>query len=288
MPVGFSQSVVGTDEHSTSTLSTFCRLLATGVFKNQGVRDKLEFADSRVLLGSIFSAYAKSNKLKILKLHSRASKYKTWSAVQSTIETESEQLSEQQRLGLALYLCLSSNNLATRFSIGSLPKKSLSLDRVSNLLGLLFYQINCCGNFSIAAEKIPVFMSQNLSQVSLQFAKDTAPTCYSPVLDRVVDGKVKMNAPGQNTFCPVPHCRWCGLVKNPSEMLVCQFCTDKPKYPDTHLFCSSECEDHAMKDQHGERHAEFIEYGLGLKNINPDFCVPFESPNCIMFKCNLG
>jgi hypothetical protein len=289
LPVGFTRPMVEiqNQENHSNTMSTLCRMLAAGVFQKQGLSDNPEFSDSRVLLCSIFSAYVKTNRLKILKLRSRASKCKTWSAVLLTVKMESEKLSENQCLGLALFLCLSSNHLATAFNecINSPQKKSLRFLKYANLLGLLYYQI-ICEQISVAAEKIPVFFNLELSQVSLQFAKDTAPTCYSPVLDRVVDGKVKMDAPGQNTFCPVPHCRWCGLVKNPSEMLVCQFCTDKPKYPDTHLFCSSQCEDLAMKDQHGERHAEFIEYGLGLKKVNPFINVPLISPNCIMFKCN--
>jgi hypothetical protein len=276
LPIGLSRPMVGIEEYA---LSTLCRMLASAIFEKQGFKDKLEFSDSRVLIGSLFVAYAKSEKLKILKLPSSVSKsQKYWSAVQSTVETESKKLSEQQRLGLALYLCLSSNTYNTWVSRNSF---SLPDEAVLDSLELLYFQVS---NLATVAEKIPLLMSPKLSQVSLRFAKETAPTCYSPVLDRVVDGKVKMDAPGQNTFCPVPHCRWCGLVKNPSEMLVCQFCADKPKYPDTHLFCSSECEDLAMKDQHGERHAEFLEYGLGLKNVNPYFNVPFESPNCIMFK----
>jgi len=280
LPVGLSHPSVGIQK--SAALSTFCRMLACAIFKNHGFKDTLEFSDSCVLISSIFVVYAKSEKLKILKLPSdRISKSKTyWSAVQSTVEKESKKLSEQQRLGLAIYLCLSSNAYITFVSRTpyALPEKAL-LDS----LEMMYYQV--LGRyFATVAEKIPVLLSQKLSQVSLKFAKETAPICYTPVLDRVVDGKVKMDAPGQNTFCPIPHCRWCGLVKNPSEMLVCQFCTDKPKYSDTHLFCSLQCEDLAMRNQHGERHAEFIEYRLGLTNVNPKFNVTFTSPNCILFK----
>jgi len=274
LPLGFSGLVVGIEDY---TLSTLCRMLAAGVFHEHGVLDKLEFSDSRVLLGSVFTAYAKTE------CPSIASKYSNWSAVQSKVQKESEQLSEQQRLGLVLYLCLSSN-IFTSWGSNSLWLQTALLNGVElEPLGMLYCQI-WCGKFETAAEKIPIFLNRKLSQVSLQFAKDTAPTCYSPVLDRVLDGKVKMDAPGQNTFCPVPHCRWCGLVKKPSEMLVCQFCTDKPKYPDTHLFCSPQCEDLAMKDRHGERHAEFLEYVLDLKKVDSRVNGPFSSPNCIMFK----
>jgi len=254
-------------------------MLASAIFEKHGFKDKLEFQDSRVLIGSIFVAYAKAEKLKILKLPSSVSKSKSyWSAVQSTVEAESKEIYDQQRLGLMFYLCISSKAYADWVTNNSTPKEAKVLDSVE----MLYYQISS-GNIATVAEKIPVILRKQW-QVSMQYAKETAPTCYSPVLDRVVDGKVKMDAPGQNTFCPIPHCRWCGLVKNPSEMLVCQFCTDKPKYPDTHFFCSSQCEDLAMKNQHGERHAEFIEYGLDLKKVNSQFNVPFASPKCILFK----
>jgi hypothetical protein len=283
LPVGLSRPMVGIKAYA---LLTLCRMLASAIFEKHGFKDKLEFSDSRVLIGSIFVAYAKSEKLKILKLTSNVSKSRNywsalksyWSAVQSTVEAESKELYDQQRLGLMFYLCISSKAYATWVAKNSIPKEAKVLDSVE----MLYYQISS-GNIATVAEKIPVILRKQW-QVSMQYAKETAPTCYLPVLDRVVDGKVKMDAPGQNTFCPVPHCRWCGLVKNPSEMLVCQFCTDKPKYPDTHLFCSSQCEDLAMKDQHGERHAEFIEYGLDLKKVNSQFNVPFASPKCILFK----
>jgi hypothetical protein len=274
LPLGFSRN----EEYA---LSTLCRMLASSLFEKQDFKDTLEFSDSHLLLSSLFVPYAKAEKLKIFKLQSNVSKFKSyWSAVQSAVDTESKKLGVQQRLGLVLYFCISSKNFATFVSRNSLPKKAILHDSLE-----LLYLQTMSGNLPVAAEKIPVFMSRDLSQVSLQFAKETAPTCYTPVLDRVVNDKVKMSSSEQNTFCPLPHCRWCGLVQiSLSEMRVCQFCTYTPKYPDLHLFCSSQCEELAMKHKHGERHAEFLEYGLGLNNVNPKLIVPFVSPNCILFK----
>lgn len=283
MPVELSENRV--DKDIEYALSTLCRNIAEDVFKHRGFKDKEEFSDSRLLLSAIFTAHAKSDKIKIVKLRGSASKCKTWSDVQTVIETESDKLSEQQRFGLALYLCLSSNDMAA--CVSRYLKSRAYLYPCKDWMEMLILQI-LWGFFGAAAEKIPVLLSPSLSQVSLEFAQETAPTCYSPVFNRVVNGKVTMDTPGQNTFCPVPHCRWCGLVQDPSMMRECLYCSDSPKYPDTHLFCSSECEDQAMKHQHSKRHEEFLEYKLGLETVSPVFSkVPLESPNYIMFKTSL-
>lgn len=280
LPLVISENA-GVSKDKEYALSTLCRILAEEIFQHSGFEDTPKFSDSSLLLSAIFSAYVKSNKVKIIKLCSSASKCKTWLDVQLVIKTEIGKLSEQQRFGIALYLCLSTND-KTAFKSRH-RKQKIRRYSWNDWMELLNYQI-LCGDFATAAEKIPVLLNPSLSQVSLEFAKETAPTCYSPIINRVVNGKVSMGAPGQNTFCPIPHCRWCGQVQDPSAMRVCHFCTDSPKYPDTHLFCSSECEDQAMKHQHGKQHAEFLEYKLGLEKVCPMFDSPLESPNDIMYK----
>ncbi|CAB3363425.1 Hypothetical predicted protein [Cloeon dipterum] len=68
---------------------------------------------------------------------------------------------------------------------------------------------------------------------------------------------VKMNRSGEITFCPIKHCRWCGLINSP-EFIICQECQDESDYPDVNLFCSKECEERALSDSHLEEHARFL------------------------------
>jgi hypothetical protein len=282
LPLALSEHRV--DKDIEYALSTLCRNLAEDIFKHLGYKDNQKLSNSCQLLSAIFIAHAKSGNVQINQLRSNASNCTTWADVQSIIETECEKLSEQQRFGIALYLCLTSNDMTACVSrhrettFFSFPDNDWMEALLTQLL---------CGYFATAAEKIPIILIPSLSQVSLEFAQETAPTCYTPILNRVQNGKVTMDAPGQNTFCPVPHCRWCGLVQEPSAMRVCHDCTDSPRYPDTHLFCSSECEDHAMKDKHGKRHAEFNRYKQGLEKVNRMFPQPLEHPNYIMYKTSL-
>ncbi|XP_065335490.1 uncharacterized protein LOC135936560 [Cloeon dipterum] len=69
--------------------------------------------------------------------------------------------------------------------------------------------------------------------------------------------RVKMNKPGEITFCPIKHCRWCGLINSP-DFNICQECQYESDYPDVNLFCSKECEERALNDSHLEEHARFL------------------------------
>jgi len=73
-----------------------------------------------------------------------------------------------------------------------------------------------------------------------------------------------MQEPGEVTFFPVKHCRWCGLVEAADEFRVCNECAENPDYPDTSIFCSSKCETEAMKFVHLEEHARYLTIKCGL------------------------
>jgi hypothetical protein len=92
--------------------------------------------------------------------------------------------------------------------------------------------------------------------VSLRLAKLNL--CYKPVLDTLAPGfKVKMDTPGDITFCPVRHCRWCGLT-DLLEFRMCPECKDEPKYPDVNYFCSDVCEKRCLDEKHNEEHAKYL------------------------------
>jgi len=77
------------------------------------------------------------------------------------------------------------------------------------------------------------------------------------------EGKVKMSRPGEITFFPVKHCRWCGLLEV-DTFRKCSVCVDNPDFPDVHYFCSLKCETEALDQQHTEEHATFLMMRCGI------------------------
>jgi len=96
----------------------------------------------------------------------------------------------------------------------------------------------------------------DLTLVTLDLARKNL--CYNKVLELLTkEGKVKMSCPGEITFFPVKHCRWCGLVEA-ETFRKCPVCAENPDYPDVNYFCSEECEKEALDKQHTEEHATFL------------------------------
>jgi len=77
------------------------------------------------------------------------------------------------------------------------------------------------------------------------------------------DRKVKMSSPGEITFFPVKHCRWCGLVEA-DTFRKCPVCVDNPDFPDVNYFCSEKCETEALDKQHTEEHVTFLLIRCGI------------------------
>jgi len=83
--------------------------------------------------------------------------------------------------------------------------------------------------------------------------------CYEFVLKALTpEGKVPMSRPGEITFFPVQHCRWCGQVEGVAEFRVCPECLENPEYPDANFFCSEKCEKESLDSQHTEEHVRFL------------------------------
>jgi len=87
--------------------------------------------------------------------------------------------------------------------------------------------------------------------------------CYLEVLRLTKEGKVKMSRPGEITFFPVKHCRWCGQLET-NNFKKCSVCAENPDYPDVHYFCSLKCEKEALDKQHTEEHATSLMIKCGI------------------------
>jgi len=99
---------------------------------------------------------------------------------------------------------------------------------------------------------------------SLQFAKSNL--CYESALKTLTpEGRVEMSKPGEITFFPVKHCRWCGRV-DLDEFRVCPECEENPEYPDINFFCSEKCEKECLETQHTEEHCQFLVNKLGINS----------------------
>jgi len=102
----------------------------------------------------------------------------------------------------------------------------------------------------------------DLTLITLELAKSNK--CYEDVLkDLTPAGKVKMSKPGEITFFPIKHCRWCGLA-DIEKFRMCSLCKENPDYSDVNLFCSEKCESESLAQQHEEEHARFLMLRLGM------------------------
>jgi hypothetical protein len=106
--------------------------------------------------------------------------------------------------------------------------------------------------------------SKDTSFVSLDVAKSNK--CYKQVLRKISpDGtKVLMEQPGEITFVPVKHCRWCGLIKV-QRFRLCSLCDEHRDYCDVNYFCSEKCETEALEAKHREEHARYFSVELALE-----------------------
>jgi hypothetical protein len=104
--------------------------------------------------------------------------------------------------------------------------------------------------------------TEDFSLITYQLAKNNL--YYKEVMRSVTpSGKVIMNSPGEITFCPIKHCRWCGQA-NVKQFRVCPECKDNLDYPDLNFFCSETCEKQCLEKQHIEEHAKYLIMLIGL------------------------
>jgi len=150
-----------------------------------------------------------------------------------------------------------------REKMSSTQGPGFPLDEIDSALWALF-----SGDIWTAKQKISsmthVSGKDDQTLVSLKFAQSCPD--YEEVLKTglTVEGKVKMSSPGEITFFPVKHCRWCGLLEA-DTFRKCPVCVDNPDYPDVNYFCSEKCETEALDKQHTEEHATFLMIRCGIR-----------------------
>jgi len=236
--------------------TTLCRMVAATAFRSQGYKDGQNFEDLPSLLWAVFVNHVKA------KGNSRLPKMKT-------IQNEANDLNKIQLLQLIFYLCYNTTHFNKNLKLQ--PEKhekerDLSIDLVEkafwNYLEADAWRVKQI--FSTFMRQIKSNDKEKLPDIHENFVKNSFPTCYLPILSQIKDGKVKMDFPGEITFFPIRHCRWCGLVEAEEEFKVCKWCAEFSDYPDTCIFCSAKCEEEALEGEHIKEHDKHLVIKCGL------------------------
>jgi len=236
--------------------TTLCRMVAATAFRSQGYKDGQNFEDLPSLLWAVFVNHAKANGNSCL-------------PKMKTIRTEAKIFNKIQLLQLIFYLCYNTPHFNKNLKLQ--PEKhetelDLSMDVVEkafwNYLEADAWRVKQI--FSTWMRQIKSKDKEKLPDIQLNFAKSSASTSYLPVLSQIKDGKVEMAFPGEITFFPIRHCRWCGLVEAEEEFKVCKWCAEFSDYPDTCIFCSVKCEEEALEGEHIKEHDKHLVIKCGL------------------------
>ncbi|CAB3379218.1 Hypothetical predicted protein [Cloeon dipterum] len=177
-------------------------------------------------------------------------------------------LAEDQKLSLAFYLTMKHISRGIMMDTLGLNESELSkIDTTSSDSAIAFH------SYLMGGEMWPLrkFYSKRLgfkNAVSLDYAKKSAPICYSLAM-REIDleqNKLKMASPGESWFYPIKHCRFCGSLKDPTEFKICAHCEKHQEYPDKNYFCSQKCEENAMSAYHRMEHSHYARLEKKQKN----------------------
>jgi hypothetical protein len=172
-----------------------------------------------------------------------------FSKIPRNVRLAAEKLSYQQLLTLCNYLYLKSYN----FKKVKIKQQVFPLDTCSQVYDALLLNKKWNLKLLMASARNEV---EDFSLVSFKCAKKNV--CYKSAMGMLSSkGKLNMRSPGEITFCPIKHCRWCGQA-DVQTFRVCPLCKDDPEYPDLNFFCSEECENLCLKKQHNEEHDQYL------------------------------
>jgi len=235
------EELKGPIENPIRSASSLCRMLAASSLTDYGFADRRLYSIPSRLLAGILEAQNKRN----------GDEYSL-----QQVKEESNKLTEQQIMLLSFYLSIDSASCKVQ-KLKKPPKKHSCLDDVEEAFWCYLDK-----DVWRLKQYITSWLGRN-AEVSLQVARENAPTCFKLALSHIdSQQKVALTQPGEVTFFPIMHCKWCGMVN--SELRVCEVCTEYSDYPDQCRFCSAKCEEEAMEVLHKEEHARNLVNRLGL------------------------
>jgi hypothetical protein len=181
--------------------------------------------------------------------------YVDLTTVPRNVRLAAEKVSHKQLVTLAIYLYF--NNFD--FKKVKIKQQVFPLEMDCQIYNALMSNKKWKLKLLMASSRSDV---EDFSLISYKCAKNNI--CYEPAMDMLTSkGKLNMRSPGEITFCPIKHCRWCGQA-DVQTFRVCPLCKDDPEYPDLNFFCSEECENLCLAKQHTEEHAQYLMMLIGL------------------------
>jgi hypothetical protein len=174
---------------------------------------------------------------------------------------ELQKLSVQQLLGLALFDICYSNNSNRLFFAPEATKMFRSA--MVNVAVEKYDAKDWRGLRSLLMPLLSDEKGNDLSTVTMEFAKKSASTCYKQVLDMFkTKNSEREKFLSLLPVIPIKLCRCCGKCEG--KLSMCEVCVDNQDFPDIHWFCSQECEEKVLADGHLFEHGRFLEEKLGL------------------------
>jgi hypothetical protein len=174
---------------------------------------------------------------------------------------ELQKLSVQQLLGLALFnmCCLDSSHPMLYI----LEATKMFRSAMVNVAVEKFDAKDWRGLRSLLMPLLSDEKGNDLSTVTLEFAKKSASTCYKQVLNMLkTKNSEREKFLSLLPVIPIKLCRCCGKCEG--KLSMCEVCVDNRDFPDIHWFCSQECEEKVLADGHLFEHGRFLEEKLGL------------------------
>lgn len=177
------------------------------------------------------------------------------SKIPKKIRIAAEKLTPKQLLSLSVFMYFKNY----KFKNQEFHRKIFPLEKSGEIYEALISNKKWKLKLLMASARNDV---EDFSLASYQCAKNNI--CYEPVMEILSSkGKVYFRSPGEITFCPIKHCRWCGLA-DVETFRVCPECRGYPEYPDLNFFCCEDCENKCLEKQHMEEHAQYLMMLIGL------------------------
>jgi hypothetical protein len=262
---------MGIVEDPCQSLLTVCRIISANSYELEFSLDddnyvNIEMASTTPSLAAqVFGFCSKHEKVDLHRL--KRIKPEAMDDLQKHFALESTLLTEYQLFGIILYLCVNFKRLEE--GCLSSRKNEISKPCPYDPISIAFYS-SVFNDLWMLKHIVSRWLNDencvDQSTVSHNFAIKNAPVCYAiPMQEISRKMKVKMDHPGQITFFPIKHCRWCGIVEQDVEFKVCRLCKEEPEYFDKNIFCSFDCEKEALDAQHMEDHARFYQIKCGIE-----------------------
>jgi hypothetical protein len=179
------------------------------------------------------------------------------------INLEMQMLTVQQLLGVALFGIVNDWKNRNKGMLKIFDPTKIVHSAIINPAIKNFVRKDWQGLLSVLAPLLGDKDGNDLSLVTMEFAKKSASSCYIRVLEaiKMKDSKKKQFI-SLYPIIPIIFCRCC--VKFEVKLKKCKICVDNNDFPDVHYFCSEKCEEKVLAERHLEEHDHNLMVKCGL------------------------